>query len=177
MWFDESDGSQREQLPHVLNEPSPEELIKKMGAGDIKPVEYVVEETHIPPAPDENPNPEANDPDAHEETESEESDPDEVPQIRRPAHPRIANEVQIDKILDDINAPGPLTRARANRIANFCGHFAFVSISEPTKVAEAFQEAEWIQAMQDELLQFKLQDVWELVKRPDPRIHNVIGTK
>ena len=31
--------------------------------------------------------------------------------------------------------------------------------------------------MQDELLQFKLNDVWELVKRPDPRIHNVIGTK
>src|SRR4051794_31672560 len=42
---------------------------------------------------------------------------------------------------------------------------------------QAFQEAEWIQAMQDEIFQFKLNDVWELVKRPDPRIHNVIGTK
>ena len=31
--------------------------------------------------------------------------------------------------------------------------------------------------MQDELLQLKLNDVWELVKRPDPRVHNVIGTK
>ena len=31
--------------------------------------------------------------------------------------------------------------------------------------------------MQDELLQFKLNDVWELVKRPDPRKHNIIGTK
>src|SRR4051812_48616834 len=31
--------------------------------------------------------------------------------------------------------------------------------------------------MQDELLQFKLNDVWELVKRPNPRVHNVIGTK
>src|SRR3954471_13252273 len=44
-------------------------------------------------------------------------------------------------------------------------------------IAEAFQEPEWIQAMQDELLQFKLNDVWELVKRPDPRVHNVIGMK
>ena len=31
--------------------------------------------------------------------------------------------------------------------------------------------------MQDELLQFKLNDVWELVKRPDPRKHNIFGTK
>ena len=31
--------------------------------------------------------------------------------------------------------------------------------------------------MQDELLQFKLNDVWELVKSPNPRIHNVTGTK
>ena len=61
--FDESDGSQREQLPPVLDEASPDELIKKMGAGEIKPVEYAAEETHIPPAPEEHPNPEANDPD------------------------------------------------------------------------------------------------------------------
>ncbi len=50
-------------------------------------------------------------------------------------------------------------------------------ISEPKKVAEAFMEPEWIQAMQEELQQFKLNNVWELVKRPDPRKHNIIGTK
>ena len=42
---------------------------------------------------------------------------------------------------------------------NFCGHFAFVSITEPTKVDEAFLEPEWIQAMQEELHQFKLKNV------------------
>src|ERR1043165_5503977 len=150
----------------------------------------------MPPALEEYPNPEANahedddDPDAPESpdapetpdgpeaeaNESEDSDADS-PQDLRPRLPRVANEVQVNKILADANVPGPLTRARANRIANFCGHFAFVSVLEPSKVAEAFQEPEWIQAMQDELLQFKLNDVWELVKRPDPRIHNVIGTK
>ena len=31
--------------------------------------------------------------------------------------------------------------------------------------------------MQDELHQFKLNNVWELVKRPDPCKHNIIGTK
>jgi hypothetical protein len=85
--------------------------------------------------------------------------------------------VRIKKILDDINAPGPLTRSKASHLANFCGHFAFVSITEPTKVDEAFLEPEWIQAMQEELNQFEFTNVWELVKRPDPRKHNVIGTK
>ena len=31
--------------------------------------------------------------------------------------------------------------------------------------------------MQDELHQFELNNVWELVKRPDPRKNNIIGTK
>ena len=38
-------------------------------------------------------------------------------------------------------------------------------------------EPEWIQAMQEELQQFELNNVWELVKRPDPCKHNIIGTK
>ena len=55
--------------------------------------------------------------------------------------------------------------------------FAFVSITDPTKVDEALMESEWIQAMQEELHQFELNNIWELVKRPDPRKHNIIGTK
>ena len=31
--------------------------------------------------------------------------------------------------------------------------------------------------MQEEVHQFKLNNVWELVKRPDPHKHNIIGTK
>ena len=38
-------------------------------------------------------------------------------------------------------------------------------------------EPEWIQAMQEELPQFELNNVWELVKHPDPRKLNIIGTK
>ena len=59
---------------------------------------------------------------------------DQQEQNLRPVHPRVANEVQTEKIIDSINAPGPLTRSRATQLANFCGHFAFVSISEPKKV-------------------------------------------
>ena len=78
----------------------------------------------------------------------EDEDNDQQGKNLRPVHPRVANEVQIEKIIDSINAPGPLTRSRATQLANFCGHFAFVSISEPKKVDEAFMEPEWIQAMQ-----------------------------
>ena len=111
---------------------------------------------------------------------TEENGPEEIAgsnQSRQPAHPRIANEVQIEKIINDIEAPGPLTRSKASHLSNFCAHFAFISITEPTKVDEAFMESEWIQAMQDELHQLELNNVWELVKRPDPRKHNIIGTK
>ena len=31
--------------------------------------------------------------------------------------------------------------------------------------------------MQEELQQFELNNVWDLVKHPDPREHNIIGTK
>ncbi|GJR50820.1 putative ribonuclease H-like domain-containing protein [Tanacetum coccineum] len=37
---------------------------------------------------------------------------------------------------------------------------------EPKKIAEALQDDSWVQAMQDELLQFKLQQVWVLVDLP-----------
>ena len=110
------------------------------------------------------------------EENTPEGNADQIPR-RKPTHPRIASEVQIEKIIDDIEAPGPLTRSKSSHLSNFCGHFAFVSITEPTKVDEAFLEPEWIQAMQEELHQFELNNVWELVKRPDPRKHNIIGTK
>ena len=85
--------------------------------------------------------------------------------------------MQIERIIDDIEAQGPLTRSKASHLSNFCGNFAFVSITEPTKVDEAFLEPEWIQVMQEVLHQFELNHVWELVNCPDPRKQNIIGTK
>ena len=168
--FDETNGSQREHLPSVLDEPAPEDSIKFKATEDVIPTEEFAEE-FIPvreerraDAPKDN----------AEDNGAEEND--QIPR-RQPAHPRVAKEVQVDKIIDDIEAPGPLTRSKASHLSNFCGHYAFVSITEPTKVDEAFLEPEWIQAMQEELHQFELNNVWELVKRPDPRKHNIIGTK
>ena len=155
----------------MLDEVPSSESIKLMGTGEIIPSEAHPEEELIISAPDQ-----------HEDNVQPEdipsnNDNDQQEQSLRPVHPRVANEVQIERIIDSINAPGPLTRSRATQLANFCGHFAFVSITEPKKVEEAFMEPEWIQAMQEELQQFELNNVWELVKRPDPWKHNIIGTK
>ncbi|GKA03393.1 putative ribonuclease H-like domain-containing protein, partial [Tanacetum coccineum] len=49
------------------------------------------------------------------------------------------------------------------------------SIEEPKKIFEALQDDSWVQAMQEELLQFKLQQVWVLVDLPHGM--KVIGTK
>ncbi|KAI3746135.1 hypothetical protein L6452_08557 [Arctium lappa] len=46
---------------------------------------------------------------------------------------------------------------------------------EPKKVFEAMKDSSWIEAMQEELLQFKLQEVWDLVDLP--KGHRAIGTK
>ncbi|GKB15228.1 putative ribonuclease H-like domain-containing protein [Tanacetum coccineum] len=49
------------------------------------------------------------------------------------------------------------------------------SLEEPKKIFEALQDDSWVQAMQEELLQFKLQQVWVLVDLPHGM--KVIGTK
>ncbi|GJT08953.1 putative ribonuclease H-like domain-containing protein [Tanacetum coccineum] len=46
---------------------------------------------------------------------------------------------------------------------------------EPKKVAQALTDPSWIEAMQDELLQFSLQKVWRLVDLPKGK--HAIGTK
>ena len=44
VWFDETNGSQREHLPPVLDEMSPEESIKFKATEDIIPTEESAEE-------------------------------------------------------------------------------------------------------------------------------------
>nr|GEZ41689.1 hypothetical protein [Tanacetum cinerariifolium] len=51
----------------------------------------------------------------------------------------------------------------------------FLSQIEPKKVIQALTDPSWIEAMQDELLQFKLQKVWRLVNLPKGK--HAIGTK
>jgi hypothetical protein len=76
----------------------------------------------------------------------------------------------IDQILGDISK-GVTTRSR---LAIFCEHYSFVSSIEPFRVEEALQNSDWVLAMQEELNNFKRNEVWSLVPRPK---QNVVGTK
>ena len=95
----------------MLDEVPPSESIKQMGIGDIIPSENISEEELVisaPNQPEDNAQPEDNPPN---------NDIDQQEQNLRPAHPRVANEVQIGKIIDSLNAPGPLTHSKATQRA------------------------------------------------------------
>jgi hypothetical protein len=76
----------------------------------------------------------------------------------------------VEQILGDISK-GVTTRSR---LYNLCDHYSFVSSIEPFRVEEALQDPDWVLAMQEELNNFKRNEVWSLV----PRLkQNVVGTK
>ncbi|GJT98475.1 putative ribonuclease H-like domain-containing protein [Tanacetum coccineum] len=58
---------------------------------------------------------------------------------------------------------------------NTCLYACFLSQIEPTSIAKALSDSSWVEAMQEELLQFKLQQVWILVDLPNGK--KAIGTK
>ncbi|GJZ20174.1 retrovirus-related pol polyprotein from transposon TNT 1-94 [Tanacetum coccineum] len=53
--------------------------------------------------------------------------------------------------------------------------FCFISTIEPKNINETLKDENWVMAMQEELNQFKTNDVWELV--PNPMEMTIIGTK
>jgi hypothetical protein len=61
----------------------------------------------------------------------------------------------VDQILGDISK-GVTTRSR---LANFCEHYSFVSSIEPFRVEKALQDSDWVLAMQEELNNFKRNEV------------------
>ncbi|GJT46150.1 putative ribonuclease H-like domain-containing protein [Tanacetum coccineum] len=78
---------------------------------------------------------------------------------------RIHKDHPAEQINGDMNS-APQTR---RMIKNLEEH------EEPKKVIHALKDPSWIEAMQEELLQFKLQEVWTLVDLPNGK--RAIGTK
>jgi len=75
------------------------------------------------------------------------------------------------KIIGDPEV-GVKTRAQ---LENEVTYLCYTSKIEPKNFKEALKDEHWINAMQEELFQFKKNDAWELVPRPSNT--NVIGTK
>ena len=60
-------------------------------------------------------------------------------------------------------------------VANFVSYSCYLLQVELIKLEEALQDESWVEAMHDELLQFRRNDVWTLVPRPEGE--HIIGTK
>nr|GEW19315.1 putative ribonuclease H-like domain-containing protein [Tanacetum cinerariifolium] len=60
-------------------------------------------------------------------------------------------------------------------LLQFCLFSCFLSQEEPKKVSDNLKDPSWVEAMQEELLQFKIQNVWILVDCP--KGVRPIGTK
>jgi hypothetical protein len=100
-----------------------------------------------------------------EESNDQGGDEDDGDKGEAPPHLRMCQNIQrdhsIDNILGDIEK-GVITRSC---IANFCEHYSFVSSFEPFMVEDALCDLDWVVAMQEELNNFKHNEVWFLVER------------
>ncbi|KAJ9544733.1 hypothetical protein OSB04_024440 [Centaurea solstitialis] len=72
-----------------------------------------------------------------------------------------------------IGDPSEGVKTRAN--LNYCLFACFVSKNEPKKVSDALADPFWVEATQDELLQFERDKVWTLTSLPAGK--SAIGTK
>jgi hypothetical protein len=89
-------------------------------------------------------------------------------------HPRLRQTIQRDHLVDNILGSIRRGVTTHSHLANFYQYYSFVSSLEPLKVKQALGDPDWVIAMQEELNNFKRNQVWILVERPNT---NVIGTK
>ncbi|GJX25183.1 retrovirus-related pol polyprotein from transposon TNT 1-94 [Tanacetum coccineum] len=70
---------------------------------------------------------------------------------------------------------GAIYKGKTHQDLHTCLFACFLSQEEPKRVSKALSDPAWVEAMQEELLQFKLQNVWVLVDLP--KGHRAIGSK
>src|SRR5579859_4432798 len=194
--FDETNGSQKEQVDsHVIDdEEAPREAITHLTLGEVMPqvtqdqVEPSSSTRVEPPSTNDGQDQggvlgddQAQDLDQDQNLTNEGPTNDQVNDEEEPIQhqdqvqfPRVKQTIQRDHPVDNILGSirrGVTTRSR---LASFCEFYSFVSSLEPLKVDEALEDPDWVMAMQEELNNFKRNEVWSLVERPK---QNVIGTK
>jgi hypothetical protein len=162
--FDETNGSPREQvvdLDDVDGEDVPTAAIRTMAIGDVRPHEQKEQDqpsssTMVHP-------PTQNDEQVHQEEACDQGGAQDDHVMEEEAQPAPPTQVRatiqrnhpVDQILGDISK-GVTTRSR---LVNFCEHYSFVSSIEPFRVEEALLDPDWVLAMQEELNNFKRNEV------------------
>ena len=79
---------------------------------------------------------------------------------------------KLEEIIGDLNK----SVATRGQLASFSEHQAHISMVEPKKVFEALEYSDWLEAMYDELNNFKRNKVWQLVEKPKD-CGNITGAK
>ncbi|GJV35225.1 putative ribonuclease H-like domain-containing protein [Tanacetum coccineum] len=82
----------------------------------------------------------------------------------------VQSTVQTRRMLKPTSEQGFLSdvyEQKTHDTLNTCLYACFLSQIEPTSIAKALSDSSWVEAMQEELLQFKLQQVWILVDLPN----------
>ncbi|GJS52177.1 putative ribonuclease H-like domain-containing protein [Tanacetum coccineum] len=90
----------------------------------------------------------------------------------------VKSTVQIRRMTKPTSEQGFLSdvyEQKTHDTLNTCLYACFLSQIEPTSIAKALSDSSWVEAMQEELLQFKLQLVWILMDFPSGK--TTIGTK
>jgi hypothetical protein len=100
-----------------------------------------------------------------EESNDQGGDEDDGDKGEAPPHLRVCQNIQRDHCIDNILGDIEKRVITRSRIANFCEHYSFVSSFESFKVEDALCDLDWVVAMQEELNNFKHNEVWFLVER------------
>jgi hypothetical protein len=180
--FDETNGSQKEQvdLDLVDDEEAPCNALQRMVIDDVRPQDpsNQPQETSpndtTPPAQGLDQGQEESNDQGQEESNDQRGDEDDGDKEEAPRHPRVRQNIQRDHPIDNIHGNIKKRVTTRSRVANFCEHYSFVSSFEPFKVEDALRDLDWVVAMQEELNNFKHNEVWSLVERSK---QNVVGTK
>jgi hypothetical protein len=184
--FDETNGSQKEQvdLNIIDDEEAQCDALQRMTIDDIKP-QYPSDQPEGQSPNDTTPSEQGLDQDKYEEEDEqhdqvqEESndqrgDEDDGDNGEAPPYRRVRHNVQRDHPVNNILGDIEKEVTTRSCVANFYKHYSFISSFEPFKVEDALRDPVWVVAMQEELNNFKHNEVWSLVERPKL---NVVGTK
>jgi hypothetical protein len=183
---DETNGSQVEQydLDIIDDEETLCEALQKMAIGDVRPQDpsepHDPNDTTPPTQDHEQDQEDGQDGDqAHDQEESidqgrDKDVGDHEESSTRPPHPRVHQKVQRDHLMYNILGDIKKEVTTRSRVAIFYKYYSFVSSLEPFKVEDALHDPDWVVAMQEELSNFKRNQVWSLIERPK---QNIVGTK
>ncbi|GKA74953.1 zf-CCHC domain-containing protein, partial [Tanacetum coccineum] len=83
--------------------------------------------------------------------------------------------LELDEWIKDSGCSKHMNDNRKSQAQDKSNFFCFISTIEPKNINEALKDENWVMAMQEELNQFKTNDVWELV--PNPMDMTIIGKK